>query len=196
MNIMRSLFPVLLFSCFAAFLPGCQSAQVAQPLTGELAGNAPEDQMAFWHTLAERDLTSNDEAFHALLLFVDGQDDAADYVSRVDALKTRGMLHDDFDEPADHAVTRGTLAVAITKILNIEGGVVMRVFGPSPRYATRELQYQGVYPTSSPQQTFSGDQFVSLIGRVEDYQRRAPFSKSGGNAGSKPKVNTEANPAG
>jgi hypothetical protein len=35
----------------------------------------------------------------------------------------------------------------------------------------RELQYVGVYPASSPQQTFSGPEFIGIIGRAEDYQR-------------------------
>jgi hypothetical protein len=47
----------------------------------------------------------------------------------------------------------------------------MRLFGPHDRYAVRELQYAGVYPPSSPQQTFSGQEFLGIIGRAEDYQR-------------------------
>jgi len=50
----------------------------------------------------------------------------------------------------------------------------MRVFGPSPRYAVRELTYQAVFPPSSPQQTFSGAEFVGIIGRIEDYERGNP----------------------
>ena len=47
----------------------------------------------------------------------------------------------------------------------------MRMFGPSPRYATRELRYIGLFPQSSPQQTFSGPELLGIIGRAEDYQR-------------------------
>ena len=56
--------------------------------------------------------------------------------------------------------------------LQIKGGVVMRLSGGgNPRYATRELEFEGLYPASSPQQTFSGSEFVGIIGRVEDWQR-------------------------
>ena len=157
----------------AVCLGGCQTARVAQPLTSELAGNEPQTQMEFWHTLGERPVTSNDEAFHGLILYMDERDDAGDYAQRVGLLQSRGMLDGDFDHPASEAVTRGTMAVAIVRLLDIEGGVTMRVFGPTPRYATRELRYMNFYMPSSPQQTFTGSEFLGLMGRVEDSQRVA-----------------------
>ena len=86
-------------------------------------------------------------------------------------LRVRGLLPGGFDRPANEAATRGTLAVILVKALKIEGGVVMRVFGASPRYAVRELRHVGLYPPSSPHQTFSGAEFIGLIGRAEDFQR-------------------------
>ena len=63
------------------------------------------------------------------------------------------------------------LATAIVSGLQIKGGLMLTVLGPRPRYAVRELQYVGIYPRSSPNQTFSGSQYVALMGRVEDYAR-------------------------
>ena len=162
-------FSVFLFFCFLTL--GCRSAQVAHPVTAELAGNDPDSQIEFWHTLAQRPVTSNDEALHGLLLFVAGEDPATDYTGRVEALHQRQMLPKGFDRPAEEAVQRGTLAVAICRILEIKGGAIMTVFGPSPRYATRELQFMNIYPPSAPHQTFSGSEYLAVIARVEDYQR-------------------------
>ncbi len=148
------------------------SQRVSRPLTGNLAGSDPDSQLNFWHTLATRPVTSNDEAFHGLLLFQDGQDKASDYAGRVQILRSRKMLPTGFNEPADQAVSRGTLAVAVCRILNMKGGLMMNLTGgSSPRYAVRELQYVEVYPLSSPQQAFSGNEFLGIIGRIEDYQR-------------------------
>ncbi|MEX2216788.1 MAG: hypothetical protein WD768_21920 [Phycisphaeraceae bacterium] len=156
-------------------LTACRGpAQVGEPLTEKLAGSDPESQMEFWHELYQRKLTSNDEAFHAILLFLDGKDEAAAYGDRVSSLKARGLLHDSFNGAANDAVSRGDLAVVIVNALKIRGGLILTVFPRSPRYATRELQYIGIYPTSSTNQTFSGGQFVSIIGRLEDYQRSRP----------------------
>ena len=155
-------------------LTGCQTAKVAQPLTGNLAGNEPDAQMEFWHTLASRPVTSNDEAFHGLLLYLDGQDPAGSYADRVALMRSRKMLPGNFDAPADAAVARGDLAVAISRAMQIKGGLVMRALPRSPRYATRELVFMELYPASTPNQTFSGSEFVGVIGRIEDYQRGNP----------------------
>jgi hypothetical protein len=151
---------------------GCQRAQVAEPLTAEMGGNDPDSQMSFWHTLAERTVTSNDEAFHALLLFVDGRDDATDYEGRVAAMNERNMLPRGFDRPANEGATRGTIAVALVRALEIKGGVMLRILGPTPRYAVRELQYLNIYPQSSTHQTFAGGEFIEIMGRAEDHQRQ------------------------
>ena len=153
------------------FLAGCQTARVGRPLTSELGGNEPEQQLEFWHRLAEQPVTSNDDAFHGLLMFLDGDDAAEDYAGRVRALRRRGMLPKGFDQAPDRAIERGTLAVALLKALKIEGGLALRLLGPTPRYAVRELVFVGLYPPSSPQQTFSGTEFLGIIGKAEDYQR-------------------------
>ena len=154
----------------AGALCSCQTAHVAQPLTQVTGGNDPDSQMEFWHELASRPVTCNDEAFHALLLYLDSKDDAANYAQRVEALRERKLLPGNFAGTSNEAIRRGTLAVAIVKILQIKGGWVMHVFGPTPRYAVRELIYDGLYPPSSPQQTFSGTEFLGIMGKVEDYR--------------------------
>ena len=148
---------------------GCQPTKVQTTLMPAYAGNEADVQMEFWHRLAEKQLTSNNEAFHALLIFVDGEDNTERYYQRVEALKRKGMLMPDFEGHADDAVSRGTMAVALFKALDLKGGVIMSVFGPSPRYATRELRYRNIYPESSPNQTFSGGEFIGLIGRAQDW---------------------------
>jgi hypothetical protein len=160
----------VVLACVAS-IAGCATPPTGVPLDPQFAKNDPESQIEFWHALPERKLVTNDEAFHALLLFVDGEDSAADYEGRVGALKQKRMLPGGFrGAPAD-ALRRGTLAVALARALSIKGGLSMHLFGATPRYAVRELQYAGVYPPSSPQQTFSGPEFLGIIGRAEDYQR-------------------------
>jgi hypothetical protein len=150
---------------------GCHTARVTQPLAERLYANDGDAQMDFWHTLEERKLTSNDEALHGLLLYFDGSDSTKSYADRVRLLKSRKMLPANFDQPANEAVTRGTLSVAIARGLQIKGGVMMRLTGgTNERYATRELQSAGVYPVSSPNQLFSGAEFVGIVGKLDDYQ--------------------------
>ena len=166
--------PVCLLPFAFCLLVGCSSAKVAQPLTGKLGGSDPDAQMEFWHSLADQPLTSNDEAFHGLLLYLDGEDPAADYAGRVRVMKDRRLLDRGFDQPAGQAVQRGTLATALVRALKVRGGVFQRLTNDHPRYAVRELMYLDLYPPSSPQQTFSGTEFLGIMGRIEDYQRGNP----------------------
>lgn len=131
----------------------------------------PDGQINFWHSLTDAPICSNDAAFHGLLLYFDGKDDATDYAGRVAELRSRRMLPAGFNQPPDVAVQRGTLAVALCRALEIKGGVTMHILGDTDRYASRELQFLGLFPPGSPQQTFSGNEYVGIIGRIEDYQR-------------------------
>jgi hypothetical protein len=150
---------------------GCQSAMVKTPVDATYSKNDSDSQMDFWHGLADRPVTCNDDAFHALLLYTDSHDDAKTYDDRVAALKAKGLLPKSFSGPANRAIERGVLAVAIVKLTGIKGGWVMRVFGPTPRYAVKELEYTGLFPPSSPQQTFSGAEFVGIMGKLDDFQQ-------------------------
>jgi hypothetical protein len=162
--------------CLVALAGGCQTAKVAHPLTADMGGSAPDAQLNFWHTLATRPVTSNDEAFHGLLLYADGKDDSADYSQRVQTLKSRKMLPGSFNALANEAIQRGVLAVAVCRILEVRGGVMMHLTGAAPRYAMRELEFLELYPPSGTYQTFSGSEFLGIIGRMEDYQRGNPAS--------------------
>lgn len=170
----KTLILVSLLAC----LTGCHGPKVATPLTAELGKDDPDTQMEFWHRLGERPMTSNDDAFHGLLLYLDGKDPSPDYAARVKTLKDRNILPEYFNRPADEAITRGNLAMALMKVARIRGGVMANLLGPTPRYATRELVYNGLYPPSSPNQTFTGSEYVGIIGRLEDYQRGDPAEKS------------------
>lgn len=153
---------------------GCHTPRKGEPVAKQFAGSDPDAQVNFWHDLTDQPVASNDQAFHGLLLYADGKDDSADYSARVAALKAKKMLPAGFAEPVDAGVRRGTVAVAIMKMLQNKGGLTMHIVGPMPRYAVRELMFLNVYPPSTPNQSFSGNEFVGIMGRVEDYQRGNP----------------------
>src|SRR5690242_11017578 len=97
-------------SCLMLLVLGCRSADVSDPVPAELMRSDADSQMEFWHALPEHGAVSNDAAFHAMLLFVDGKDAAENYPERVAELKRRGMIWQRFDGEANEAVQRGTMA--------------------------------------------------------------------------------------
>jgi hypothetical protein len=153
-----------------ATLAGCEMARVRDPLTRTLGSSDVNAQFDFWDALNKRPQTCNDDAFHGLILYLDDTDRGGDYDGRVKLLKERRMLPANFDRPADQAVRRGTLAVAVAQILNVKGGLMFHLTGNNERYALLELQDMGVFPISSENQSFSGPEFVGLMGRVDDFR--------------------------
>lgn len=165
-----ALLPIAL--SIALSLAGC--ATVPRSVVDDQGADDQDTQISFWHTLAGKTVCSNNDAFHALLLDFDGTDPNPDYDSRVKALKARGLVLGWFNQPANQAVSRGVVAVALCKEANIGGGVTMHLIGPNERYCLRELVYMNLLPASSENQTFSGLEMVGVIGRFEDYERGNP----------------------
>lgn len=150
-------------------LGGCARSRVETSLAAPVAQGDVNAELDFWDALGERLLISNDEAFHGLLLFADGADPRASYAERLKAARERGWVAADFDEDGNMAMQRGAVARAICVQCGIEGGVMMRVAGPVPRYATRELQYLGMMGNGSEQQAISGREFMGMISKAQDY---------------------------
>lgn len=148
---------------------GCARTTVDQPLqTNYLAADAESGELDFWFGLPGRSAVTNDEALHALFLLADAKDEATSYEDRLDLAKDRGWIGVKFDEPADMAARRGIISLALYNIMDIDGGVINEIFGPTPRYAHRELVARGLMLTSSEWQVISGREFMALITRARD----------------------------
>ncbi|HYE03808.1 MAG TPA: hypothetical protein VD963_11325 [Phycisphaerales bacterium] len=160
---------VLRVLALAAALGGCARTTLTPgPRTGYAPTDAVED-VEFWHALAERAAVSNDEALHGLIVLEAGADPHGSYAQRVAHARERGWIGDDWNERALTAARRGTIARALLRILDIEGGVMLRALGPTERYALRELVYLRIIPASTDNQTLSGAEFLGVIGRAQDH---------------------------
>lgn len=158
----------------AGGLAGCQTTRQASPLITEYDQADARAELAFWHGLAAQPITTHNDAFHGLIELARGEDPFAGYEQRVQWLKEQKLLDEGFQAPADAAVTRGTVAQVLVNILDIDGGLTMRLFGAHPRYATRELVYLDIMERGTNQQALAGIQFVTIIGRASDYQGVVP----------------------
>ena len=165
-----------LLIALGATLAGCGGpVRVADHAADDHAGSAASQRMAFWHELPRRSVISHDTAFHGLLLFFRGQDDAENYAGRRARLKNLGWIDEDFNKKGGTAIEQGTLAAALARALRVEGGVMMNLLGATPRYANRELKHLGILAGGSPQQLVTGGVFAGTIARAEDHmERHAP----------------------
>jgi hypothetical protein len=151
-------------------LSGCARTVVVDPLVTTYPADDVQAELAYWHSLPSRSAVSNDEGLHGLILLADTEDAAGSYEARVALAKERGWLSEGFDEPANLAMQRGSLARSVAVICKIKGGVMMQLTGPNARYATRELVSMGMIPEgSSENQSITGLEFMSVITQAQDY---------------------------
>ncbi len=150
-------------------LAGCQGSQHASPLITEYDPADARGELDFWHGLADQPITTHNDALHGLIELANGTDPAATYEQRIVWLCEHGYMDWGWYEAHDLAVTRGLVAGVLCRILEIEGGVTMRLIGPHPRYAVRELVYREIMRPGTFQQAMSGIEFVGVIGKARDF---------------------------
>lgn len=162
------LLAVVLAAC--PFLGACSRTMITDPVPTAAMADTPDATLEFWHTLPAQSAISNDEGLHGVILLVDGADPNPTYEDRVAALKQRGWIDEGFDEPANMAMQRGTLAKALAHALDIRGGVMMHLTGRAPRYAAKELSYLGVMQAdATSNQVISGLDYLAIISKAQDY---------------------------
>lgn len=72
--------------------------------------------------------------------------------------------------PANETITLGEYSYLLMQALEIEGGLMYRLF-PGPRYAARELKYLDLIPgESSPRRSLSGAEAVQILGRALEWK--------------------------
>ena len=164
----------LVLTCLTAgSLVGCDAFQRTRVETTILESHPGElDNFEFWDALAQQPVVSNDDALHALILMNDGRDPSTDFDGRTAIAAEKGWLqgtHLPLD--ANESASVGLLSVAGCQILDIQGGLSMRLLGPSPRYCTRELVAMGILPGLTANEALSGLEFIAFIDGLEERDR-------------------------
>lgn len=88
--------------------------------------------------------------------------------AKVALARERGWIAEDAAMIANETARVGWVARAVCLEAGIDGGLSMRLFGPIPRYALRELTYERLLGTKSENQALSGLELIATIGRVQD----------------------------
>ena len=162
---------------------GCSRTTVREPQATDYDPTDENAELDFWHNLPGRSAVTNDEGLHGVLVFADGEDPTRSYDARVALLKERGWVTQGFDEPGTLAMQRGTLAKALCHVLEVKGGVMMRITDKSPRYAAKEMIYLGIMAPGTEQQVLSGLDYLGVISKAQDFQM---LQEAGGTAPSRP----------
>lgn len=147
---------------------GCARTSIDHSLATDYPRSDTTAALDFWHELAGRPAISNDEGLHGVLVLMAGQDPTTTYEDRLALLRREGWIPQNFDEPPDMAMQRGTLAKAVAEAIGVKGGVMYRVTG-ARRYADRELVAINLMPPGTELQAVSGSDFLGIITRAQGY---------------------------
>lgn len=156
-------------SLVAALAAGCERARVEDSAIDRFPRASQE--LDFLDALLGQVVVTNDDALHGLITFADGTDLASTYEGRVQIAKGKRWLPADWAKPADESAQVGWIAVAACRILDIKGGLTMRLTGPTPRYATKELVFMDILPLRTENQSLSGKEYVDFLNRLNRFQR-------------------------
>ncbi|MDP7030218.1 MAG: hypothetical protein QF733_08360 [Phycisphaerales bacterium] len=156
--------------CAAALSAGCGlSTRTTLDTPAAAAFPEADDSLDFWDALETQPVTTNDDALHGLLLLAGREPHADGWDARIQAAREAGWLTET-PPPATESAQMGFIAVCVCHILDVQGGLSMRIFGLNSRYATRELVHMGLIPGITEHEALSGAEFIALLGAVEQRQ--------------------------
>ena len=137
------------------------------------------DDVTFLSHLADRPMVSVAEAYRAILILADGQDDAQSFAEREEKLLARGMVRTAWGLRPSQAIDKGAVAYMVMRTCQIRGGLNCHAFGSwglgDRRYAFRELMYLELLPgdAGSDYQVISGGELVGLLHKADEYMQKA-----------------------
>ncbi len=146
-------------------LCACQPYMMKSSAVDQFAG--PQQEIEFLDALEDMSAVTNNDALHGLLILADGTDPSKDYQDRVAEGVRRKWLSSSFDQQANASADLGWMAGAGCRIMKIQGGFTMRIFGPIDRYALKELIYMEILPMRTDNQSLTGAEFIDYMNRLE-----------------------------
>ncbi|MBI1849392.1 MAG: hypothetical protein HYR85_03505 [Planctomycetes bacterium] len=133
-------------------------------------------ELDFWDELAQAPAVSNRDALHAIALEYKllGTGAEPNFESELRLARERNWVSGSDELVSSETASVGWIARAVCLESGIDGGLTMRLVGPVPRYAVRELAYLGFIPQTSEWQPISGLRLIALLSKAE--RRAAPES--------------------
>lgn len=156
---------MLLSALLALASTGCQP--YLMPSSAVDTYPKADQELDFLAEVEKMNAITNNDAVHAFLLLQDGDDAQPDYAARRAEAIRRGWMDRGTSTNANEAARVGWMATAGCLVMQIKGGLSMRVFGPVPRYAVRELIFMEILPLRTENQVLSGSEFVDYLNRLD-----------------------------
>jgi len=162
---------VLTITCFAVVICGtfaCSSSPRVR-----FQPTPVKESARFTREVVDKEAVTVRDGVAAILILIDKYEPNRTFEQQLDLIgqdvieqKERTKLKD------SDTLTRGTLAYLITGALETKGGLTMRIFGRSNRYALRECIDCGIIEKGSAGSAVSGRELISVLANAESYTVR------------------------
>lgn len=152
-------------ACLALAVAGCRPYVMSNSAVDQYP--SADQEIEFLGAVERMPAVTNNDALHGFILLQDGSDPCTSFEARVQEGQKRGWFRGGSPQKPNEAAKVGWMATAGCVVMGVEGGVSMRLFGPLPRYATRELVYMEILPLRTENQILTGAEFVDFINRLD-----------------------------
>lgn len=150
---------------------------------GALQEGAPsqrrEARTEYVRRLFEQDRATFEDACRMALSLASGRHEGGDFESLRRGLLERGLMDPAWTLGPSDSVTKGTVAYLLCRTLDLRGGLTIRIFGLTRRYAFRECVYLGIFSGGTPDEYVSGRELIDVIANAEFYRERGTAIPSG-----------------
>jgi hypothetical protein len=133
-------------------------------------GPQKESRTAYVRRLFERDRASYADACRIILSLAKGEHTDALFADMKQELESRGIIDPSWTLGEGQPVTKGVLAFMLAKTLRLKGGVMVKIFGWSQRYAYRECLYEGLMTGMSDMEYVTGRDLLDVLANAGIYQ--------------------------
>ena len=148
-------------AAWAAALVACAPLLAQEKPAPAPAGK--EGRTAYLRRIFEKDRATYGDACRAVLSMLKDEHTDAAFAAVSGDLSGRGIVSADWGLQEGSLLTKGTLAYMLCQALEIKGGLTMRIFGISRRYALRECQHRRLIVGGVTDEYVTGRELIDVI---------------------------------
>jgi hypothetical protein len=133
----------------------------------------PSQEIDYYERLMSKPVASWNDGVQVIFELISMDEEIPDYPQRMEYLKQQDILPAvDYPLAENTPLRKGEAAYMLCKALGIKGGVHMRLFGVSQRYALREMVFEGIMVSGGVAQYVSGKELTLIFLDAVDYLSR------------------------
>lgn len=129
------------------------------------------NQDAYFKGLLSKEVAALSDAYKTLTILLGVGDQFSDLDSQFNFLIENEIVSENIGTKAnyDEPLRKGAVAYMFAQAMDIKGGIILRSFGMSQRYAFKELVHQEIMFSGNVHDVISGQELILTLTRAADY---------------------------